>query len=149
VEDLVFRESFVAASKAALTQLASDLAEDGLGATVVVVGYLDADGKARISAEATPGRGPRNALAVLHGGRVVATYFKHHLPNYGVFDEDRYFVPGDTLTVVRINGIDIAMTICEDLWQSGGPFAVAAAAQVGLVLNINGSPYELNKDDLR
>ena len=154
VEDLVFRESFVAASRAALGQLASDLADDGLGETAVVVGYLDADGKARISAEATPGRGPRNALAVLHGGRIVATYFKHHLPNYGVFDEDRYFVPGDTLTVIRLATaegprLDVALTICEDMWQAGGPFAVAARARVGLVININGSPYELNKDDTR
>jgi NAD+ synthase (glutamine-hydrolysing) len=149
VEDLVFRESFVAASKAGVQQLAADLAEDGLGATVVVVGYLDADGKARVSAEAAPGQGPRNALAVLHNGHVVTTYFKHHLPNYGVFDEDRYFVPGDTLSVIRMADIDVALTICEDLWQAGGPFAVAARANVGLVLNINGSPYELNKDDVR
>ncbi len=86
---------------------------------------------------------------MLHGGAVVATYFKHHLPNYGVFDEDRYFVPGDTLTVVRIGGVDVALTICEDLWQAGGPFAAAGQAGVGLVVNINGSPYELNKDDVR
>jgi NAD+ synthase (glutamine-hydrolysing) len=149
VEDLVFRESFVAASRSAVEQLAADLAEDGLGATVVVVGYLDADGSARISADAAPGRGPRNALAVIHDGGVVARYFKHHLPNYGVFDEDRYFVPGATLTIVRMGGVDVAMTICEDLWQAGGPFAVAARANVGLVLNINGSPYERNKDDVR
>jgi NAD+ synthase (glutamine-hydrolysing) len=149
VEDLVFRESFVAASKAALDTLAAGLAEDGLGSTVVLVGFLDADGPARISADATPGRGPRNAMAVLHGGRVVTTYFKHHLPNYGVFDEDRYFVPGDTLQVIRVGGVDIALTICEDLWQSGGPFQIAARAKVGLVVNINGSPYELDKDDVR
>jgi len=149
VEDLVFRESFVAASKAALETLATGLAEDGLGGTVVLVGFLDADGPARISADATPGRGPRNAMAVLHGGRVVATYFKQHLPNYGVFDEDRYFVPGDTLQVIRVGGVDIALTICEDIWQSGGPFQVAAQAKVGLVVNINGSPYELDKDDVR
>jgi NAD+ synthase (glutamine-hydrolysing) len=149
VEDLVFRESFVAASRSAVEQLAADLAEDGLGATVVVVGYLDADGSARISADAAPGRGPRNALAVIHDGGVVARYFKHHLPNYGVFDEDRYFVPGATLTIVRMGGVDVAMTICEDLWQAGGPFAVAARANVGLVVNINGSPYERNKDDVR
>ena len=86
---------------------------------------------------------------MLHGGRVVATYFKHHLPNYGVFDEDRYFVPGDTLHVVRVGGVDVALTICEDIWQAGGPFAAAARAGVGLVVNINGSPYELNKDDVR
>jgi NAD+ synthase (glutamine-hydrolysing) len=149
VEDLVFRESFVSASRAALEQLAADLVDDGLGGTAVVVGYLDADGPARSSAEASPGRGPRNALAVLHEGRVVARYFKHHLPNYGVFDEDRYFVPGDTLQVVRLGGVDIGLTICEDIWQAGGPFAVAARAGVGLVLNINGSPYELDKDDVR
>jgi NAD+ synthase (glutamine-hydrolysing) len=149
VEDLVFRESFVAASKAALDTLAAGLAEDGLGNTVVLVGFLDADGPARISADAAPGRGPRNAMAVLHGGRVVATYFKHHLPNYGVFDEDRYFVPGDTLQVIRVGGADIALTICEDIWQAGGPFQVAARAKVGLVVNINGSPYELDKDDVR
>jgi NAD+ synthase (glutamine-hydrolysing) len=149
VEDLVFRESFVAASKAALAALAADLAEDGLGETAVIVGYLDADGKARINADAVAGKGPRNALAVLHGGRVVATYFKHHLPNYGVFDEDRYFIPGDTLQVVRLGGVDVALTICEDIWQSGGPFAVARRAGVGLVVNINGSPYELDKDDVR
>ncbi|MDT5029095.1 MAG: hypothetical protein QOE61_5521 [Micromonosporaceae bacterium] len=149
VEDLVFRESFVAATKEALSCLATDLADEGLGDTAVIVGYLDADGKARISAEATPGRGPRNALAVLHSGRVVATYFKHHLPNYGVFDEDRYFVPGDTLQVVRLGGVDIALTICEDIWQAGGPFAVAKLAGVGMVVNINGSPYELDKDDVR
>ena len=85
---------------------------------------------------------------------MAARYFKHHLPNYGVFDEDRYFVPGDTLTVVRMpvaDGaeIDVALTICEDLWQAGGPFAVARSAEVGLVVNINGSPYELDKDDVR
>ncbi|TDB79072.1 NAD+ synthase [Micromonospora sp. KC721] len=149
VEDLVFRRSFVAASKAALDQLAADLAADGLGDLPVVVGYLDADGPPQVSGDAQPGRGARNAAALLHGGTVVARYFKHHLPNYGVFDEDRYFVPGDTLTVVRVGGVDVALTICEDLWQAGGPFAVARQAGVGLVVNINGSPYELNKDDIR
>jgi NAD+ synthase (glutamine-hydrolysing) len=128
---------------------AADLVDDGLGDVAVVVGYLDADGAARVSAAATAGKGPRNALAVLRRGEVVARYFKHHLPNYGVFDEDRYFVPGDTFQVVRLGGVDIGLTICEDLWQAGGPFAVAAAARVGLVLNINGSPYEVNKDDVR
>ncbi|ADL48148.1 MULTISPECIES: NAD+ synthase [Micromonospora] len=149
VEDLVFRRSFVAASRAALHRLAADLAADGLGDLPVLVGYLDADGPPQVSSDAEPGRGARNAAAVLHRGEVVATYFKHHLPNYGVFDEDRYFVSGDTLTVVRVGGVDVALTICEDLWQAGGPFAVAREAGVGLVLSINGSPYELNKDDVR
>jgi NAD+ synthase (glutamine-hydrolysing) len=149
VEDLVFRESFVSGSRAALKQLASDLAADGLGDVAVVMGYLDADGPAKLGADADPGRGPRDALALLHGGQVVVRYFKHHLPNYGVFDEDRYFIAGNTLPIVRMAGIDVALTVCEDIWQPGGPFAVAGRAGVGLVVNINGSPYEMNKDDVR
>lgn len=153
VEDLVFRESFVAASREALHRLAGDLAADGLGELPAIVGYLDADGPVHAGADASRTAGPRNAAAVLHRGQVVCRYAKHHLPNYGVFDEDRYFVPGDTLTVVRLgrsgDAADVALTICEDLWQEGGPFAVARAAGVGLVVTINGSPYELAKDDVR
>jgi NAD+ synthase (glutamine-hydrolysing) len=149
IEDLVFRDSFVASSQAALRTLAIDLAADGFGDIAVVVGYVDADGPAPTSADAVPGSGRRDASALLLGGEVAATYFKHHLPNYGVFDEDRYFEPGDSLTVVRFGGIDIALTVCEDLWQAGGPFAAARRAGVGLVVNINASPYELDKDDVR
>ncbi|MFN2519268.1 MAG: NAD+ synthase [Jatrophihabitantaceae bacterium] len=136
-EDLVLRESFRAASRTALTSLAAELAAAGLGDTAVIVGYLDVAG------------GPRNAAAFLLGGAVVARYYKHHLPNYGVFDERRYFVAGTTLVIVRYRGADIALTICEDVWQDGGPFATAGAAGVGLVVNINSSPYERNKDDVR
>jgi len=149
VEDLTFRESFVAASRQQVDRLAADLEADGLGGIAVVVGYLDADGPARLGADAEATRGPRDALALLYGGRVITRYFKHHLPNYGVFDEDRYFVAGDTLRIVRIGGVDVALTVCEDIWQAGGPFAVAGEAGVGLVVNINASPYELNKDDVR
>ncbi|HWS37000.1 MAG TPA: nitrilase-related carbon-nitrogen hydrolase, partial [Actinoplanes sp.] len=149
IEDLVFRNSFVDASRQALTDLAAGLAADGLGELAVVVGYVDADGPPAISADAVPGTGRRDASALLHRGAVVATYYKHHLPNYGVFDEDRYFEPGDTLTVVRLGGADIALTVCEDIWQAGGPFTAARRAGVGLVVNINASPYELNKDDVR
>ena len=149
IEDLVFRDSFVAASQRGLRTLAADLAADGLGDLAVVVGYVDADGPAPTSADAVPGSGRRDASALLLGGEVVATYFKHHLPNYGVFDEDRYFEPGENLTVVRFGGVDIALTVCEDLWQAGGPFTAACRAGVGLVLNINASPYELDKDDVR
>jgi NAD+ synthase (glutamine-hydrolysing) len=147
-EDLVLRRSFVAASQAALERLASDLAGGGLGDIAVVVGYLDAcqDAAPRVG---RPAGEPQNAAAFIHGGHVVAKYAKHHLPNYGVFDEFRYFVPGDRLSVVRLHGIDVAMTICEDLWQDGGPISVCRTAEVGLVININGSPYERNKDDVR
>jgi NAD+ synthase (glutamine-hydrolysing) len=136
-EDLVLRESFRSASVRARDELAGRLASAGLGDLAVVVGYVDSEG------------GPRNACAVLYGGSVAATYFKHHLPNYGVFDEARYFVPGDRFVVVRLRGVDVALTICEDLWQDGGPFAVAGRAEVELVTCINGSPYERNKDDVR
>jgi NAD+ synthase (glutamine-hydrolysing) len=149
IEDLVFRNSFVSASKRALSSLASDLADDGLGDLAVVVGYVDADGPPHTSAASVEGRGRRDASALLLGGEVVATYYKHHLPNYGVFDEDRYFEPGTSLTVVRLGGVDVALTVCEDIWQAGGPFTAAREAGVGLVLNINASPYELNKDDVR
>src|SRR4051812_20069898 len=147
-EDLVLRRSFVAASQAAVVDLATDLAAAGLGDIAVVVGYLDAcaDAAPRVG---RPRGEPQNSAAFLHGGDVVARYAKHHLPNYGVFDEFRYFVPGDSLSVVRLHGIDIAMTICEDLWQDGGPIAVCREAGVGLVANINGSPYERNKADVR
>jgi len=149
IEDLVFRDSLVHASQQALRTLAADLAADGLGDLAVVVGYVDADGPAPTSSDAVPGSGRRDASAMLLGGEVVASYYKHHLPNYGVFDEDRYFEPGTSLTVVRFAGVDIALTVCEDLWQAGGPFTAACRAGVGLVLNINASPYEVNKDDVR
>jgi NAD+ synthase (glutamine-hydrolysing) len=149
IEDLVFRNSFVEASQRGLEVLARDLAADGLGDLAVVVGYVDADGPAATSSDAAPGTGRRDASALLLGGEVVATYFKHHLPNYGVFDEDRYFEPGTSLTVVRFGGVDIALTVCEDVWQEGGPFSAARRAGVSVVLNINASPYELNKDDVR
>ncbi|HYU03008.1 MAG TPA: nitrilase-related carbon-nitrogen hydrolase, partial [Jatrophihabitantaceae bacterium] len=111
-EDLVFRESFRTASRAAVEKLAADLAGAGLGDTAVIVGYLDEDGGPHNAATLylDERAGPRNAAAFCLGGRVVATYFKHHLPNFGVFDEARYFVRGDRFTVVRYRGVDIALT---------------------------------------
>jgi NAD+ synthase (glutamine-hydrolysing) len=148
VEDLALRGSFVAASRQALARLAPALAEAGAGDLVVVVGYLD-----RLPGEQVrlgrPHGSPQNAAAVLHRGEVVARYAKHHLPNYGVFDEFRYFVPGHAPCVVRVGGVDVALAICEDLWQDGGPVAQTRAAGAGLLLVINGSPYELDKDDTR
>lgn len=153
VEDLVFRETFVAASRAALRQLATDLAADGLGELVCVVGYLDADGPTLPGPLRQRGAGPRNSAAIIHRGEIVADYRKFHLPTYGVFDEDRYFVPGTALPIVRLRttggDVDMAVVICEDIWQAGGPIATAAAAQANLVIAINASPYERNKDDVR
>ncbi len=152
-EDLVLRRSFVTASRDALTRLARRLDTEGAGEIAVIVGYLDClDTSPPLSpgiypppdARRTSGA-PQNAAAVLWHGEVVARYAKHHLPNYGVFDEARYFAPGTELTVVRLHGVDVALTICEDLWQEGGPVAAARAAGAGLVVSINGSPYEQGK----
>ena len=148
VEDLALRESFVEASRRALVRLAADLATDGYADLPVVVGYLDRADEGAFDAD--PGRTlPQNCAAVIHGGRVVGRYAKHHLPNYGVFDEYRIFAPGESLTVVRVRGVDVAIAICEDLWQEGGPVAQTRDAGAALLLVINGSPYEREKDDTR
>ena len=134
VEDLALRPSFQVASKSALTALATQLDKS----IVSIVGYLDqVDGK------------PQNMVAVIAGGHVKARYAKCHLPNYGVFDEFRNFVAGDSTLVVRIHGIDVGIAICEDLWIDGGITAQLAERTPGLVIVPNGSPYERAKDDVR
>jgi NAD+ synthase (glutamine-hydrolysing) len=148
VEDLALRRSFVDASRAALADIAAELRQEGLGDLLVVLGFLDGAPDA-LPVLGTPKGAPQNAVALLHGGRQVGRYAKHHLPNYGVFDEYRYFVPGTSLTVARVHGVDVAVAICEDIWQEGGPVAVTREAEAGLLLVVNGSPYERNKDDTR
>mgnify|MGYP001002722006 FL=1 len=128
VEDLALRPSFQDASIAAIEKIASQISGD----IVAVVGYLD--------------RGPQNAVAVIHEGKIKARYVKRHLPNYGVFDEFRNFTPGASDLVVRIHGVDVAVAICEDIWHS---MASIAARTPGLVVVPNGSPFERNKDDVR
>jgi NAD+ synthase (glutamine-hydrolysing) len=150
VEDLALRGSFVDASRRTLDTLAGRLAADGLGNVAVVVGFLNRDDDdAHTTRLGRPKGSPQNAVAVLYQGLVVTTQAKHHLPNYGVFDEFRHFVPGDHLSIVRLHGIDVALAICEDLWQEGGPVAATRAANAGLLVVVNGSPYERNKDDIR
>ncbi|MGE5135058.1 MAG: NAD+ synthase [Gemmatimonadota bacterium] len=154
VEDLALRASFVDASLAALEETAARLADAGLGGVAVVAGYLGRH----------PGMAPRvglpasaaqNAAALLHGGRVLVSTAKHHLPNYGVFDEYRYFVPGNRLPVFRLpcgpgaGAVDVAIAICEDLWQDGGPVAVTRQAGAGLLVVPNSSPYERGKGGFR
>ncbi len=128
VEDLALRPSFQAASIRAVQEIAATITGD----IVAVVGYLD--------------QGPKNAVAVIHDGKVRATYVKRHLPNYGVFDEFRNFVPGDQSLVVRIHGVDVAVAICEDIWHS---LESIASRTPGLLVVPNGSPFERNKDDVR
>ena len=153
VEDLALRASFVEASIRTVHALAARLEAEGLGGVAVVTGYLDrrTDLAPRTG---LPARAPLDAAALLYGGRVVITSAKHHLPNYGVFDEFRYFVPGNTLPVFRLptesgESVDVAIAICEDLWQDGGPVAVCRAAGAGLLAVPNASPYERGKDDVR
>ncbi len=152
VEDLALRASFVDASIKTLHAVAARLAAEGLGGIAVVTGYLDrrADLAPRTG---LPAGAPLDAAALLHGGRVVITSAKHHLPNYGVFDEFRYFVPGNTLPVFRLptdgEDVEIAIAICEDLWQDGGPVAVCRRSGAGLLVVPNASPYERGKDDVR
>lgn len=148
VEDLALRSSFVEASRQALRALAARLEAEGFGELPVVVGYLDRSETAQ-PRYGQPAGAPQNAAAVLHRGQVALTFAKHHLPNYGVFDEFRYFVPGDSMPVVRVHGVDVALAICEDLWQDGGRVPAARAAGAGLLLSINASPYERDKDDTR
>lgn len=148
VEDLALRSSFVEASRAALRSLATRLADEGFGELPVIVGYLDRSATAQPK-YGQPAGAPQNAGAVLYGGEVVLNYAKHHLPNYGVFDEFRYFVPGDSMPVLRVHGVDVALAICEDLWQDGGRVPAARSAGAGLLVSINASPYERNKDDTR
>jgi NAD+ synthase (glutamine-hydrolysing) len=89
-------------------------------------------------------RGLHNTCSVVRNGRIIASYHKQHLPNYSVFDEKRYFVPGDKACVFDLHGIPTALTICEDLWVHGSCFQ-ARAVGARLMLNINGSPYHLGK----
>ncbi len=153
VEDLALRASFVTASIEALRRTAADLARAGLGGIAVVTGYLDRQ-PGMVPRVGLPAGAPRDAAAVLHGGGVAVTSAKHHLPNYGVFDEYRYFVPGNVLPVCRIPAssgepVDVAVAVCEDLWQDGGPVAVARQARASLLVVPNASPYEQGKAEAR
>ncbi len=137
VEDLALRPAFRSASIEATKELAKKLAAAGCGEMLVVVGFLDDDGR------------PLNSIALLFGGEVKGKYVKRHLPNYGVFDEFRNFSAGSGTLVARFKGVDIGVAICEDIWRDEGPMAELAERKPGLVLVPNGSPYERSKDDLR
>ena len=139
IEDLALRASFQRAADSAVRALATELAETGLGDVTVVVGSVGTAGGSR----------PTNRAVVLRGGEVVAHYDKHHLPNYGVFDEARIFVPGEEPAVVDVDGVRVGLAICEDIWREGGTVEQLAEHGVDLLLVINGSPYEEGKTHLR
>ena len=128
-EDLLLREHFLADAWAALEGLAREVTD-----TTAVVGVPElAEGKVY------------NAAAVLAGGAVQRTYRKMHLPNYGVFDERRYFTPGEGGQTIELGGARVGLTVCEDLWQPGSPATEEAAAGASLLVNISASPYHAGK----
>jgi NAD+ synthase (glutamine-hydrolysing) len=135
-EDLLLKPAFVGDNLDALDRVAAATTPS----CVAVVGFVDrhADGTLR------------NAAAVCHGGHVMGVYAKRHLPNYAVFDEQRYFVPGDEpLVLYEVAGVPVAVSICEDAWRRDGPIAAAAAGGARLVANLNASPYHAGKVALR
>ena len=127
-EDLVLKPSFVRDNLAELKLVAE--AAKGISA---VVGFVDQDGDLF------------NSAAFLHEGEVKAIYHKVFLPNYGVFDEKRYFEPGHACPMVVWNGVRIGLSVCEDGWFPAGPMAWEAHHGAQVLININGSPYHYGK----
>ena len=145
IEDLALRASFRRGAEAALQATAVQLETNGLGGLVVVGGVGE---KTRREHDGAPAR-PTNQAVVLHRGRVESRYDKHHLPNYGVFDEYRIFAPGTDTCVLEVRGRRVGLVICEDLWQDGGPVAAMAGAEIELLVVINASPFEEGKTHQR
>ncbi len=131
-EDLLFHSRLRYDVARAMARL-----KDDLRGVAIVVGYPEYDGDAI-----------HNSAALIDDGELIANHRKQCLPNYGVFDEMRYFQPGAGPTVVAFRGFRLALTVCEDLWEAGPP-AQARAAGAELLLSINGSPYDMRKRDRR
>jgi len=143
IEDLALRASFRRAAHATVEQLATRLVEAGLGEVAVLVGSVG---------ERATEHGvvrPTNDALLLRGGRVEARYCKHHLPNYGVFDEFRIFAPGDETCVIEVAGRRLGVVVCEDIWQDGGPVSEMDANDVAALVVLNGSPFEEGKGHVR
>lgn len=156
-EDLLYKDSFLDAADDALKQII----EASTGITVVV--GITERATPPIAAEAgTPNANPTglststtddkklyNAAAVIHDGKLVDIYRKIFLPNYSVFDEERYFASGDVCPVYEIGGARIGVNVCEDIWFEHGPTNVQKAAGAQVIININGSPYYRGKRAVR
>jgi NAD+ synthase (glutamine-hydrolysing) len=132
-EDLLIRRSFIDEALRRLERLA-DAAQ---GLPPLVVGCLDYDGLLY------------NAAAVLYDGRVAGIYHKQMLPNYGVFDEERYFHAGHGTQVFEIAGVPMGITVCEDIWYPDGPAQAQAVAGAQVILNLNASPFHAEKAEYR
>ncbi len=140
-EDLVLRSSFVEAGIDAVRRLAR------LSSSLTtVVGFVDHASPAPRGAADAGQRRVANAVAVMEGGRLRGSYHKVLLPNYGVFDEDRYFVPGaDPDRTWEVGGVPVGISICEDIWLPDGPPHLQARAGAQLLLNVNASPFHRGK----
>lgn len=150
IEDLALRDNFLELSRASLAELANALNEHGMGDMAVVVGHPD--GPRPVADDATvlhSAARATNSASVLVGGQVQATYAKHHLPTYAVFDESRTFVPGTQTLILRMAGIDAGLLICEDLWRSDGPVEALTGYPLGLLLVPNASPFQRDKATVR
>jgi NAD+ synthase (glutamine-hydrolysing) len=131
-EDLLFKPQFIQANLQSLQKIVE--ASKGITA---VIGYVDSDGDIY------------NAAALVSDGKLIGTYHKMYLPNYGVFDENRYFRAGSECPVYVINGIGIGINICEDIWYEAGPATVQAYAGAEVIINISASPYHAGKGESR
>ena len=131
-EDLLLKPSFIVANQQALQKVASEVR-----GIVAVAGFAHLDGDLY------------NAAAVMADGEVHGIYHKHHLPTYGVFDEDRYFRRGTQAPVYTIAGTQVGVCICEDIWYASGPAEWQSHAGAELIVNINGSPFRTDVDDVR
>ncbi|MCH9040259.1 MAG: NAD+ synthase [Chloroflexi bacterium] len=131
-EDLLFKPQFIRENLARLEQITA--ASKGIA---VVTGFIDSD------------RDVYNAAAFIYDGQLIGKYHKMYLPNYGVFDEDRYFKTGTKCPVYTINGTPVGVNICEDIWYATGPTVVQRAAGAELIVNINGSPFHAGKRSFR
>lgn len=142
IEDLASRRSFIESAEAAIETFASQLSIDGYGEIAVVIGHPRLARNSRWAIA-------HNSASVIRDGKIIGTYDKHHLPNYSVFDEYRVFVPGDNLLTFEHAGLRFSTLICEDIWQSGGPVAQLSTNATDVTLVLNGSPFEVHKDDRR
>jgi len=131
-EDLLFKPSFIRDNRRKLDEIIGHC--QGITA---VMGFVDAQGDIH------------NAAAVAHNGRLVGTYHKMFLPNYGVFDEDRYFKAGSSCPVFVINGVSVGVNICEDIWYATGPTTLQRELGAEVIININASPYHAGKRGFR
>ncbi|MCC2308097.1 NAD+ synthase [Cellulomonas chengniuliangii] len=146
IEDLALRASFRRGAERALERTAAELDARGMGDLAVLVGTVG-DTASR-EHEGAPAR-PTNQAVLLQHGTVARRYDKHHLPNYGVFDEFRIFAPGDDICVIDVRGHRVGVVVCEDIWQDGGPVSEMDENEVALLVVLNGSPFEEGKGHIR